>query len=464
MVIGSLILKLGVEGTNLDKLKQFESDVKKGSQVAGVSVLATQKLDKAKTGLGRTLAMVSRGLIDMRGKVLLVTSAMTALSIIGGKAAQSLHVFENNTGMSAQALQEWQQKAALVGISADEVAQSMQGLQQSVVDVLLGGGDVTPFSRLGVSLSRDANVMMKQLSAASNRMAPEVFANFAAKLGLSPSMISFFKDMNELKGGDKELILSKAELSRLRDFNIYFNRVWDNIKRSGNKIGSILSPIAKEVMWAFDKMAKFGLAIAQAIEEWGPAIKKSIVPLGIAIAALAVIFAPLTATLFLLALAFEDVWGFMHGEVSLTGGILGYFSNLNRVLQDTKMFAAAVLDVIESLIGLNLLRWLAAKAEEKITGKPATPAPSLGDQLGNLAAEHPYAGGGREGYDDAKIMMRNMKTGAYELRERGDTTVTNNINITGDITERMAKKISDATAKATKAAIIPRAAKEGTNK
>ena len=464
MVIGSLILKLGVEGSNLDALRNFETNTKRAAQTTTTAVVATQKLDKTKTTLIKTLQSGLGVLKTFRTQIMLLIVAETALSRIGGLLAQSLHVFTNNTGMSSQALQEWQQKAALVGISAEEVSKSMSGLQQSVIDVMMGGGDSTPFARLGVSLTRDANVMMKQLSAAAQTMAPDMFTKFASQLGVSPEMISFFRDLKDLEGGDKELILSKEELARLRDFNIYFNRVWDNVKRTANKVGAIFAPIAREVMNILDKMAKFGLGVVKMFDGLGNLDKYRIPILALA-AALGLIFAPKT-TLLLAALAIlQDFYALSQGKLSVTGGILGYLSDVNRVTQDIVLWILTLSDLLER----SARFWTGQKPPDTTWAER-----QMDKNTGMFKI-----------YNDAKELMNNKdpKNGPLGLHtydsetakkmaaasasaSASGTTINNDnsINVAGSIGDDNLKKVQEGQQKQSKTAIVNRPIKEGDNK
>lgn len=70
-----------------------------------------------------------------------------------GKASISLNNFAQQTGVSIQAIQKWQQAASLANLNLgeEEVASSIQSLQDQLTSIKLGGGDISGFQLFHIS-------------------------------------------------------------------------------------------------------------------------------------------------------------------------------------------------------------------------------------------------------------------------------------------------------------------------
>jgi hypothetical protein len=431
MIIGKLILKLAVQGENLDALKQFESGAKAGDKAARGAAVGTQKLERSKKTLAQSVRQCTKDLAKFRMHVIFTTTALTGLSIYASKTAAELRRFEMNTGLSAQKLQEWQQQAALSGVSADEMADSLTGLQKAVTEIKLGAGNISPFAMLGVDPHSDPFAILTQLQTKLKSFNPALGTTLATQMGLSDNVIAFLREMQGIEPSDKGLILTKDEISRLKEFNIYFNRIWDNIKRTAQKVGGLLSPIAHEVLWVADRFRKAFMTVAEFIMGLVPKLgpfKIAIISVGIALAAA---MFPATAAIAGVLLALEDLATFSRGGNSAIGAVIGWFQDWRRILQDVILALATIVYTVETLSGLTLFRYMIAKT----TGGKMSEG--LGDQIANFVTT-----GAMGAYNDSQ--MAAMKDGKAILRPYGDnsssSSTTNNITINGVSTpERLVK-------------------------
>ena len=434
MVIGKLILKLGIEAENLDALKAFEKETKTTEKSTRAAAASTQKLDKSKKNLGLTLRNVKKDLNKFRLEAGLVITALTGLSIYASKVAQSLRVFTLNTGMSAQMLQEWQQQAALSGVSADEMTQSITGLQQAMTEIRMGGGNVAPFATLGVPLDKNVDKVLNNLKNRLKAFPEAIGTTIAKEMGLSEQFIAMLREMDSIKSSDKGLILTDEEISRLKDFGIYFNRVWDNIKRSGQKVGAVMTPIAHMVMWIADRFAKAFVTISGWIRKAEPELKRLKIPLTlIGLAIMGWVLGPVITGLIAIGLALEDIASYDRGENSGIGAVIGWFSNWRRVLQDIVLILAAIIDTVETLTLLKFVRGAGVKG--------------IGEKLSEIVSS-----GAMGQYDEAQMAAKG-KNGKRLYRGYDDKPGTgsetpsvnyNTFNINGGYTEKIMKTVLDA--------------------
>lgn len=434
MVIGQLILKLGVQAENLEALRQFETGANRGAVAArgaatGTGLLAAAQGKGTLTSLKLT-DTIRKGVLELNKYklvVIAVIAGLTGLSKAAGVVALNLTRFESNTGLSAEKLQEWQQQAALSGIAADEMADSIMGLQRAQQEIAMGGGNVAPFAMLGVNPQANTFDLLDQLHNKLNAVSAAKGTLFGEQMGLSPNMIAFLRE-GKRPGSDKALLLSKEEIIRLREFNMYFNRVWDNIKRSAQKAGAILAPIATAVVWAIERFRMAFADLADIFSKWGDnleGLKKYKVALVIFLTGLAAALFPVATAAMLVALAFEDIMSFMRGDNSAIGAMIGWFIDWKRALWDVGLAIAAVIEGMEFMTGLRLKDYAVSKA----TGQPMPK--SAGETMADMINELASKGFGLQ-YNDAKMAAMN-KQGDVITREYDQKTPVVNVHNTVNV-------------------------------
>jgi hypothetical protein len=336
MQVGELILKLGVVSSGAGALQQFEDNAKKSAIAANDVDKKTHKLDVSTKSLRQNILAGVKAFQAFRVQIVLAAGAMTALTKIASNAAFELVKFTNLTGLSSQQLQAWQQQAAASGVSGDELTQSIMRVQEASNRIQMGEGDAAPWKLLGIDPTQDPFVVLGQLQNQMNSFSNKGMATmFARDLGLSDNVISFIKERDRLPAADKSLLLSENEVKNLKEFNIYFNRVWDNVKRSINKLGVTLAPIATSIMWVFDRMAKALVTISKGFDIAGDKLSKYkgiFIALGIVIAA---ILFPTLSVILLIAAAIEDVASYVRGDKSLFGDWLANAKAVLAVIEKT---------------------------------------------------------------------------------------------------------------------------------
>jgi hypothetical protein len=437
MIVGKLILKLGIEAENLEVLKKFEDDAKKSAKTVDTAAKSTDKLSVSKKKLGFNVRELVKDLQKFRTHAIFASTAATALSIMSGKSAAEFRRFELNTGMSAQKLQEWQQRAAMSGVAADDMQQSIQGLQQAMTEIRMGGGDVSPFARLRIPVGNDPLVVLNTLRDRLKEFPTEVGTAFARRMNLSDNMIAFLREMKDMPEGDKSLLMTDAELKRMKEFDVYFNRVWDAIKRTGMKLGALLSPLAKDFIYTADRFRKAFMDIGNYMTDLFdrfPHLSTQLKLMGIALAA--ALF-PVTTSIAAALFAIDEAMGFMRGDNTYLGMFIGMFVDWENTLKKIYILIPAIISGVIS----------AANVIARMSG--AKEFPDIGEAMmdnaiksGILSGEHDFRFARMEGGNMAMRGRYEPKGGYRDAQAGGPQTTNNTVNISGVSDPNLAAKMA----------------------
>jgi len=317
MTLGELALKVVLKTQGLSALGNIKKDVDSTAKDIKPKIenlgSAWGKLGESFQKIGKKSSEFFKGIkskgsdlkdlaTDIRKSHLMILATASALVGIVKKAsdvAASLTKFHNLTGLSTKNLQALQQQAAGSGVSPEEVTSSIQSLQQASQDIALGKGNIAPWAVLGIDPRQDPFKVINDLQRVVNNFSPARFTSLARELNLSEDMINFIKEAKSLGSSDQSLLLSDKEIKKLKEFNILFNKAWDNSKRSIQKLAVSLKPLAESLVFAWHRFNLTIITVSQSLsylaEQFG-FIFKIITAIG---ALILVAFFPLTAALVL---------------------------------------------------------------------------------------------------------------------------------------------------------------------
>lgn len=380
MNIGELFFSLGFKSEGLGEAKNFENAlagaqdvtvaltetmsgfgeilgkiaVKMGAitQAELTEIKSKEKLGKTQTGLnlseknGNVERKKGNGILDVlngkmksywgnlaaaRIQLLAGTSALSYFVKKASDAAVHIDKISSLTGLSTNAIQRLGDMAAQTGGNIDDVAGAVSNFQKQSVDIMLGrGGNVGAYQMFGLNPHDDPLKLLDQIGAKLKTMPTALGTNLARDLGLSDDLIYFLKNAENLKPASEETLLTDKEIKRLKDFNFYFNRIFEQNKRALQKFASFLTPVATNVTYFFDRMSQMFFDVSKRMEPFFGSLKKYMpVLVGIGTALFIALF-PVQAVLVLLALAMEDLWSFMRGDDSVLGRMVKYFKDIDN--------------------------------------------------------------------------------------------------------------------------------------
>jgi hypothetical protein len=303
---------------------------------------ATDNLNKKNKDSAGLFSMLNQKMKDYFGRMnaarLQIIGVGAGLTYFVNKAAEAaihLDKISSATGLSTDKLQRLGDMAAQSGANVDDLAGAVSSLQKNSIDIMLGrGGNIGPFQFLGLNPHDDPLKILDQLSLKLKKMPTALGTAMAKDLGLSDDLIYFLRNKENLKPTSEETILTDKEIKRLKVFNFEFNRIWEQSKRTLQKISAALTPIANIVLYAFDRISQMFSDLTNKITPYMDTIQKFMPVLATMAAILFAAFFPITATILALGLAFEDLWSFVRGDDSMLGRMLKWFTDIETALED----------------------------------------------------------------------------------------------------------------------------------
>jgi hypothetical protein len=93
----------------------------------------------------------------------LVTTGLAVMIHTAVEAAVGFHQFELATGLSSEKLQQWNYRAALANVSAQEMMQTIEGLQKAGIKAATTGEGMQPWVLLGIDPRQNPFTVLSQL-------------------------------------------------------------------------------------------------------------------------------------------------------------------------------------------------------------------------------------------------------------------------------------------------------------
>lgn len=225
--------------------------------------------------------------------------------------AISFQQFETQTGLSAQELQKWQIAAGMANVSAEEVGASVMALQKNLAAIRLGEGNISGFQLLGIGANQDAFGVLDQLRSRIRGVDAATAVNIIAKMGLGPNMLQVLRLSNEefakfRMTAQGMSTTQEAAFLRTQEGLVRINM---RLRETGYAITASVMPSVEHLLTALSDMA------ANVNEFKGAWLA--------AAAALAVVFAPISAAIAGILLLMDDLYTYETGGKSITGLLLG---------------------------------------------------------------------------------------------------------------------------------------------
>jgi hypothetical protein len=344
------------------------------------------------------------------------------------KAAVELDKIHELTGVTAQNMQKMDDMASQSGIDMKELAGTIEHLQEQRENILLGRGDASPYFLLGLNANEDPIKLLDQLSEKLKTLSPARGTTLAHNLGLSDDLIYFLKNKENLKPVNDETIVSDKEIRRLKEFNIYFNHVWKESQRVLQRLGSLLTPLATGMLYAFER-------ITTSINHWTTALMpifdeskgflETLVIAGALVMALlnpkGLIGKGSAWAVFLLML--DDLSAYFEGKDSLFGRMLNYLSSINNVIELIVGGLGAMINMVTMGHFEDKILRAVNFVQTELKGEAGW---LLGENVGDEAKKSDAAYRARVGL---KPDAANSALTGYTPWVPGDQTMNNNVSI-----------------------------------
>lgn len=288
---------------------------------------------KGAAKVGDTLSSIGKQMGDVSAQGLAAKAAVAGLvygleSLMSNSAAMgmSLKQFATLTGFSAEELQKWQYAARQSGVEAEEVTSSIKGIQSAMAKMQLGQG---PPGGIGIIAQytggfdekkiNDTYYMMDKLKQfAKSTTVPRPFANeFLKQAGLTDNMIQFLRstevDLQKIKPSQ---IFSDKEINTLAKINIG----WANLKRTLDmQTGHFTAKYGQDIVNGLSNALKVVVDLTENIIKLMKAFPELKVSAGLALAGLALYFAPITSAIALVIAGLNQIQKFREKKDILGG-------------------------------------------------------------------------------------------------------------------------------------------------
>lgn len=263
-------------------------------------------------------------------------------------AAMNLEIYQTNTGLSGEQLQELSYKAAQAGVSVNELSGQIQKIQQMSKDIELGQGDAKPFQLMEIDPRKNPIDILDELSEKLRSLYqydPARAKQMANMFGIGDTM--FYSMLEESSDEmNRQFLLTQKEQKALVQLNKEWNKVWFYIKQIGIKLqgmgAALQSQFVQVLLNAVQGLGEILTRVTDLINS-NETLRNVLLGVG---AVLLAYFFPWLAILGAIALALEDIFVYFQGGDSITGQIVEWCKQSER-FQKIWMGIKTVFDLVK---------------------------------------------------------------------------------------------------------------------
>jgi hypothetical protein len=298
MKIGELFVFLGVKVDD-KQLKNFDTNLKG---------LSTQ-LDLTKVGAIAALYAIDRFIES---------------SVAG---AVALYNFTQQTGNSAQALQQWQAAAhaANPALGIDQIAQSIQTLENNLVEIRkFGAGNASPFAWLQIDIAHGQNAIdvLEQLRDRVQGLDRVTAVNLIQKMGLNPGFINILtRSKEEFDALVKSMLRNDGTINTLEKLGERIAALKLKITLFKDNMVADFAPAITAIINAIYSLGSAFSHAYSAIKEFAQESPDLFKGIGASIAALLVVLNPLKSLILGIILLLDDLYVYKKGGQSVFGSV-----------------------------------------------------------------------------------------------------------------------------------------------
>lgn len=165
-----------------------------------IGVKGDGSLNKSLKGVKSGMADTKSMALEMKVAILAAIVAFERMMSASGKAGQGLLNFEAATGLSMKTLQQYQYAGQQVGLTNDDVASSIKGVQAAMVQVAQGGSAPVGLSmvkdKVGLDFDKALDpstgplYVMQQLQKFSQQVRPDIAKGLVGSFGVSEGVFA----------------------------------------------------------------------------------------------------------------------------------------------------------------------------------------------------------------------------------------------------------------------------------
>jgi len=298
--IFSLVGKIALDG-----MKRVNADIKEAEK-------QTKDLQKAMGMLGQHLTKVGGALSkNLTAPLAGVGVAIGALALKTGAYASELLSMKEATGLSMDAIQEYEQVARAAGVSGDAFLKNVSKLSTSLEDISKGSGPAAvAMDRLGISVTnsdgslRSMDDLLPEIIGKlngvedvnqRNGIAADIFGKKLKDVAPILSMTSTELDAVRKSAHDTGKVMGEDALKNADQFRLSIDNLKKDFSMLGMQIGNAFIPILQDQVMPLIQdtvipLVKGASDKIKELAEWfgnlNPTIQKSVIVFGVAVAAM----------------------------------------------------------------------------------------------------------------------------------------------------------------------------------
>lgn len=259
--------------------------------------------------------------------------------------------FQRQTGLSVEGLQQYQAAAQITGsqMTGTDVTRDITNLQQRLVDVEFGQGDLFPYKMLGISAAtKDAMAVIEALRRSIQGLDDARALNLIERMGLSADWLHILRQSREEFERIRATMLSKEQVSGMTQLALTFRRIGFSLSNLKDQMTAFVGGILSTFIDNFRYMVDIFSSWIKSLYESPNAIRVFASAVGILVAAIS----PLSAAILGLYLLIEDMLVASRGGKSFFGWDMGAFERFKDNLNDIATAFRMIADVIIALFKL----------------------------------------------------------------------------------------------------------------
>jgi len=417
----------------------------------------------------KKLSNFSKGVSSLRKNMLLTTGAFVgAIFIIDNfiektlKGVIALKNLNQQTGLSTQSIQKWQQAGQLANLSltTEEISNSVAKLQNNIAEIRRGQGNIAPFQLLGIDIGgKNAFQILENIRNSIEGIDDATATNLIKKLGLDARFISLLRlSREEFEKLGKNIFLSKKQQSNIlklgRSFKILTLRlkalkdqavakITPELEKLINKFFKWIDQNGKRVVETIESFGRgfnnFTMAIGNAFDLLVKFVEKTmgfengIKAVATAFALISLSFSPFLVGLTLIIALLDDIRVWSLGGKSLFGGFYDLIDGLIKRIEKLK----------ESFNKLNFVKKFKEGSKDsnflKLT--KTILKESFSNPLGGVKAGSVMLAGG------AISLINSIKENLTFDKKDKRNNITNNVRIevvgTGDVNKDIINSVEE---------------------
>lgn len=179
------------------------------------------------------------------------------------KTGVELRNFNAQTDFSVEKMQRWKAIAEQNGVAFDSLIGAFKTLQQNRAEMLVGGGNVSPYAMLGIDPRQDPLKVFDQIREKISVLDKGLQRWYLGQFGLSEDLMTIFSLSNdELNNYNSSLALTAEEVKDLTSLNQEWKgltqdlgMVWDKfIANISPSVGSFLGDL-RDIISMFNELS-----------------------------------------------------------------------------------------------------------------------------------------------------------------------------------------------------------------